>query len=457
LYRQGLAHHGFAVVHVLVGLLVLGLPDAGDARAESVPVTLAQLEERALASNPTLPQAEAVIRMAAGQALQAGLYPNPTMGYMGEELRLGAVPKRSEHRFFIQQPIVTAGKLGESRRVLLEAENETKADAERQKLRVLNAVRVQYYEVLGAQEMVRLRSGLVEIARDADRTSQELENVGAADRPDVLEAQIEVQQAEIALTRANNQSERAWQVLAALVGDPSMERAEVQGDLQADWPRLDREALLETLLRESPEIHRASAGVDRARAGVERARSEPVPDVILRGGIGYNSELADLEGRKVGPEAFIEAGVRVPLFDRNQGNIASAKADVLRAESEARRLALELRVRLAAVFNRYQDALGIAERYRNEVIPRAQEAHELYLARFREMGAAYPQVLIAQRTLVQVQVEYVQALVDLWQESVVLQGMLVSGGLEPPVPETAPMSPGPGADSRISRPRSESP
>ena len=55
----------------------------------------------------------------------------------------------------------------------------------------------------------------------------------------------------------------------------------------------------------------------------------------------------------------------------------------------------------------------------------------MYLSSFRQMAAAYPQVLIAQRTLFQVEVEYARALIQLRQSAVGLRGFLLEGGLDP--------------------------
>ncbi|MEN6495687.1 MAG: TolC family protein, partial [Thermoguttaceae bacterium] len=50
------------------------------------PVTLEELEQLATAHNPTLVQLAMRIRAAQGEQLQAGLYPNPIVGYLGEEM-----------------------------------------------------------------------------------------------------------------------------------------------------------------------------------------------------------------------------------------------------------------------------------------------------------------------------------------------------------------------------------
>ncbi len=401
---------------------------------------LEDLERMALDNNPTIAQAVAIVRAAEGRTLQAGLYPNPIIGYIGEEISVRAPGRTSEHLLFIEQAIVTAGKLEHSRNIFADERTRAEAEAEAQRLRVLNTVRVLYYKALGAQEMVELRTRLAEIAREAGQISEQLFNVGAADRPDLLEAQVEFHLAEIDLIEAENDLERVWEVLAAVVGVPSLDPAPLADELEGELPRLGRDLILATLVKESPEVKRAHAGVERARSAHRRAKAEPFPDVLLRGGFGYNfEELVGFEG-VAGWEGFIEVGFRIPLFDRNQGNIAAARAEIDRAEREVQRLELALRARLASAFNRYLDLLSLAERYQKDVLPRAQEAYDLYLARFREMGAAYPQVIIAQRTLFQVRVQYIKALVELRQNIVLIRGMLLAGGLEPPEPS----QPGPG-------------
>jgi outer membrane protein TolC len=53
-----------------------------------------------------------------------------------------------------------------------------------------------------------------------------------------------------------------------------------------------------------------------------------------------------------------------------------------------------------------------------------------FLARYREIGAAYPQVLIAQRTFFQATDRYIDAAEHVWTAAVELQGLLLTGGLD---------------------------
>jgi len=398
---------------------------------------LEDLERMALQNNPTIGQAEAAIRAAEGRRVQAGLMPNPIIGYLGEELNARAFDQKSEHYVFAEQEVPLGGKLKKSRDVFARERAQAQAVAVAQKQRVLNAVRMLYYEALGAQRLVEVRAELAKLASEAVEVTGELFNTGAADRPDALAIQVEARRAGLDLIMADNERDQIWRQIGAVVGDPFLKPARLAGDLEQGLPALEQERLLATLLRESPEVKSAQAGIERARASLVRAKAEPAPNLFLRGGMGYSTELLETfppqpPGRKSGPEAFAEVGLRIPIFNRNQGAIAEAGAELDFAEREARRVELMLRARTASAFRAYQNALSVATEYREQIVPRARQAYELYLASFRQMAAAYPQALIAQRTFFQTEAEYVRALVDVWRYATQLQGFMLTGALDAP-------------------------
>lgn len=418
-------------------------------------MSLGDVERLAIEHNPTLAQAEAAIRASQGRRRQAGMFPNPIVGYQGEELAFRALSDKSEHSFFVEQTIPLGGKRAKSSRIFEKEAVRAEAESAAQKQRVLNSVRLLYYETLGAQQRVDLRVELARIAREAVTTTAELMNVGQADRPDYFEAEIEAQQVELELTKAQNDLEQLWHLLASIIGKPDLEPARLAGDLETGLPALDQQALTATLMRESPEIKSARAEVERAQAVLARAKAEKVPDLFVRGSIGYSTEALETRtgplGRKTGPEASIEVGITLPIFNRNQGGISSAEAELSIAEREMQRLELSLRARLAQAFRDYNNAVSAVDRYRKVMLPRAQSAYDLYLASFKHMAASYPQVIIAQRTMFQLRESYLDALVDLRQSAIRLEGFLLTGALD------APRSPGSerdGVDMSGSEPRS---
>ena len=74
----------------------------------------------------------------------------------------------------------------------------------------------------------------------------------------------------------------------------------------------------------------------------------------------------------------------------------------------------------------------MAEIYKSRTLPTVQRAFELYLQRYRQGAAAYPQALIAERTFFDLQANYISALENVWVNALTLQGLLLTDGLDLP-------------------------
>jgi outer membrane protein, heavy metal efflux system len=394
-------------------------------------VTLEQLQQMALTNNPTFRQAKAGIRAAAGRTRQAGLWPNPTVGYTGEEIRGGSFGG-GQHGVFVQQTVILGGKLGLDQEVFTKEGEQAEAEAKEQRLRVENGVRIAFYESLAAQQMVEMRKKLSRLANDAVETTQQLFNVGQADQPDVLQAQVEADEADLAIVTAEQEQQRAWRVLTAVVGRADLPLAHLNANLE-ELPQVDPDQILQTILSDSPAVKIAQLGIARADAQLARAHRENVPDLSLRAGYLNNREqLGSVPPKAVGSEGFAEVGVNLRIFNRNQGNIETAKADQERANFELQRVSLVLRQLAAPIVQSYTSSRAIADRYKTRTLPNARKAYELYLNKYHEGAAAYPQVLIAQRTAFQLEASYIGTLENVWINAATLQGLLLADGLDLP-------------------------
>jgi cobalt-zinc-cadmium efflux system outer membrane protein len=394
-------------------------------------LTLEELQAMALGNNPTLGQAKAGVSAAAGRTHQAGLWPNPTIGYTGEEIRGGSYGG-GQQGVFIQQNVILGNKLSLDRQVKTEEGKQAEAEMREQRMRVENGVRIAFYQSLAAQDMLEARKKLSEMAQDAVTTTRQLFNVGQADEPDVLQAEVEADEAELAVTAAEQDQLRAWRVLTAVVGKPGMADTRLAGDLE-DLPQLDAAQVMETILRDSPAVKIAELEASHADLEITRARRESVPDLSVRA--GYLDNLENVGGvppKAVGSEAFAEVGVNLRIFNRNQGNVEAANADRERARFEVERVSLTLRRLAAPVLQSYATSRAVADRYKGRTLPNAQRAYDLYLQKYQEGAVAYPQVLIAQRTLFQLRTNYISALENAWLNAAALQGLLLTDPLDLP-------------------------
>jgi len=293
-----------------------------------------------------------------------------------------------------------------------------------------------------------VRQNLAKLAADAAQTSRQLGNVGQSDRPDILQAEVEQLQTNVSLRVAQQNLQATWRMLAAVAGNPALPLARLEGDLDS-IPDLNYEEWIATTLRESPEVKLAQQAIDRGEASLTQARKAVIPDLQLTGILvnDYTPLKETNPSRATGVMGGAQIGVRLPIFNRNQGNIAAAKGEIESAKQELERVKLQLQRDLGSMFRDYDAARVTVQQYKTEMLPRAQEAYRLYQTNYQKMAAAYPQVLIPQRTLFQLEADYIQALESAWESSLLIRGFGQADGLARPT--SPPMTNG--AGSSVSR------
>jgi cobalt-zinc-cadmium efflux system outer membrane protein len=384
-------------------------------------LTLDDLERIAEQSNPTLIQAAMAIRAAQGGYVQAGLYPNPAIGYIADEV--GNDGSAGLQGGGLSQEIVTRGKLRLGRAVAGHEVQQARYGWEMQRWRVFNDVRAGYYEVLLAQKMVEVNQQLLRIGEEGVKVTEQLRAAQEVSRAEVLQARIEAEIARLGLNDAQNHHQAAWRRLAAMVGRPDLGPVPLAGDVTKDLPVLGWEESLSRLLTQSPELAQARAGVERARCELALQCAERVPNFEIASAVKYD------DGSRY-TVADVEMILPLPLFNRNQGNIVKAQATLVATENEVRRIELELHDRFAAAFERYANARRRVETYTRTILPNAQASLDLVRAGYREGEFGYLSLLTAQRTFFNVSLEYLASWQEFWAETIEIEGMLLKGGLQ---------------------------
>lgn len=385
-------------------------------------MSIEELEQIALANNPSIQQAQAVVNKARGIKTQVGLYPNPTIGYLANEM--GDDGTAGKQGGFLSQTIVTGGKLELNRAVAEREIQNLLWELEAQRYRVRNAVRTQFYEVLGAQRRAEVAGELVEVAQEGVQASRELVAAGQAARPDLLQARIQLNEVRILLRNARYSLDAAWSQLVSLVGQPDLSVRPLKGTLpQQDGAVRELETALAELLAASPQLQAARARVDRARAQLERQQVQPIPNLIAQVGVAHDNASGD-------DIANLQLGLPIPVFNRNQGGIQLALAEYRRAVAEIRRLELLLQNRLAAAFRDYRQARNEVQQYRDEILPTAEENLNLTEEGYRQGEFDLIRVLTARRSYFESNLAYINSQVTLRQADVNIAGLLLSGGLD---------------------------
>jgi cobalt-zinc-cadmium efflux system outer membrane protein len=390
-------------------------PDAGAPMA--VPgrsLGLEELEQLAMDRNPIVAQAVDRFEQARGRAVQAGAYPNPLLIWSAPAL--GDQGTAGQQRGYFQQAIITGGK-----RRVNQARYEMEVESSRwlvhqERLQILNGVRMRYLQIIAQQEIFRLQAELARVAEEVARTTREKVESGHAIEPDLLTAENEAIQARIENDRLGDRYNNTWKEFAAYLGCPEMEPVPLEGGLGGDLKDLSWEPTLERLLRESPEVKVAELQVRIQELALERERREPIPDLIVRGGGGQNPT----DGQTTG---YTQVYVEMPIWDRNRGNIHTAKHGLIELRRDVDRVKLNLQQRLSRDFNHYQTSLGNVRRYRDEVLPRARRAFELYLDKFAAEEIGYSRVQSSRAAYMQAAIRYIEEHLELRRAEVAIEGL----------------------------------
>lgn len=398
------------------------------AKASSVSLSLADLEQLAEANNPTLVQLSMSVDKAYAVRRQVGLCPNPTVGYFAEEM--GDDGTAGKQGGFVTQTIVLGNKLDLNRAVAGQDVQVMLWELEAQRQRVLTDVRVTYFDTLGAQRRVEQARLLLQVAEAGVEAAEELVRAQQAARPDVLQAEILLNETRIILQNAVYDYEAAWKRVASLVGRPDLEPVALQGSLEGELTARDWEQTYQELLASSPELQAAQSRVNRARTQIRRQQVQPIPNLFAQVVVAHDNASGD-------DIANVQLGIPLPLFNRNQGGIGVAEADYRRAIRDVERIQLQLRTRLASAMRNYQRALKQAERYRNDILPRAKENLDLTEQGYLQAEFDFLRVLTARRTYFETNLAYIQSLTELLQADAVIQGLLLAGGLDE-VPDVSP-------------------
>lgn len=395
-------------------LLITSNLATGAALVESTnPLTLEAALGLALQANPSIAVAERDREAIEGVRLQAATRPNPSISTSVQDTR-------SETRqIFLQlnQEI----ELGNKREARLEAADafykKATAVLDSKKAEIHANVVNAFYEVLAAQERLKLSKSSLDVAKLALDASAKRVKAGKSSPVEETKSKIAESTAKIELNQATSQLNSARKRLAALWGStsPVFERAE--GDV-GNIPPVSSVIDLSAALDNSPAIYLAKLEINARDSMTKIERSKATPNITISAGVVNNQELGGIN------QALLGLSMPIPLFDRNQGNLQEAVSRQYKAQDELVDLRARLGASLATQHERLKTARQTAESLRSEILPSAQSAFDAANKGFIAGKFSFLDVLDAQRTLFQAKSQYVQALLDAHQSIAEIERIL---------------------------------
>jgi cobalt-zinc-cadmium efflux system outer membrane protein len=382
-------------------------------------LTLADLQQTALANSPVLRGAAAEVEAARGEAIQAGAYPNPIVGYEADTVN--TIETSGYQGGFVTQKFITAGKLSLAQNAALMDVQAAELALRRAQIAVASEVRRQCFAALIAQQRVQYARALAALSEEAYQAQTELVVGGEAAAYEPLQLRVFALQARNAVTVAENQHLACWRQLAAALGVPDLPPALLRGSAELAVPELPYEAALDYLLAHHTDLIIAQTQIDRAGYNLQLQRITPIPDVDVYTAVQYD-DTTSLNNTTYN----LQVSVPLPLLNRNRGNIIAGEAEMVRARQGWNTARNTLTATLADAYARYLSNRQIAQTYRQEILRDQVRIYRGIYDRYRQAGDSvdFAQVVIAQQELSRSISEYLEALTAQWQAYVDLAEVL---------------------------------
>ncbi|MSR55375.1 MAG: TolC family protein [Gemmataceae bacterium] len=387
----------------------------------------------ALERHPRLAQAAFSIDAARGRALQAGLYPNPTIAAvfdeLGDKTGSGGVNTLPQ----VNQEIVTGGKLTLSRAVAEREVDQATLLLAARRAELLAQIRTAYYDALTLDRRVTILRELRTVTQKSVDNVKELVKAKQAAQLDVVQLEVEAERIALEAEAAELELPAAFRRLAAAIGEKDLPQASLTESLTAPLPDYELDRIRAFVLEVHPDVRLAKVGIDRARLVMERARVEVIPNVTLSGGyVRQNQNKSN--------DWMVGISLPIPTWNRNQGNILASQASIGEATREVQRVELDLTERIASAYRDYAAARQRAKRL-EDVRNKADEAFRL-ISGDKNFNFTTVQRLVAQQAVTQASLDQLRAQGEAWRAASVLSGLTLEeqwpAKLAVPAPKIGP-------------------
>lgn len=364
----------------------------------AAPLTLSAALRMALDANSELSAARHELQAVEASVLQAGVLPNPALEMSVEDRRR----ETRETTFLLNQPIELGGKRGARLTAAERGKDAASAEFQTKRAEVRAAVITAFFDVLAAQERMRLAEESAQLAQRGTDAAARRVTAGKVSPVEETRARVAESSVRLELSQAKVELAATRKRLASTWGNPvpQFERADGRLDALPELPNLKD---LTGRVASAPAMLRARSELGRRQALAQLESSRRIPDLTVSLGVKRSEEL----GRN---QAIVGVSIPLPLFDTNRGNVLEALRRTDKARDELSATEIRLDGEIGQAYERLNIARQEAEALQKEILPGAQSAYEAATKGFEYGKFGFLDVLDAQRTLLQAQSQYLRTL-----------------------------------------------
>lgn len=370
-------------------------------------ITLGEALALALEQSPELQEFSWEIRAADARILQAGLKPNPVLAVEIENaIGTGEFSDgdMTERRLQLSQAFELGGKRAARVEEARWAREMARWDYQMKRLDVLRDTTLAFVDVLAAQRLLSLAEENVKTVEAMLPFNQQALETGQGSAVDVSRTEVLISLTQVSVAKARRELLAAKAQLASRWGATAPRFSSASGRLDP-LPPLPALQTLSARLQRNPQLARWTTEREKRRAALELARANAVPDLTVMAGPMIMGHADDVTG-------MVGFSLPLPLFDRNQGRIAEAEADIGKVEAQEHSAEARAHAALRRAYHAMAEASEEAALLSDKVLPQAGRSVDLLTQNYSAGEATQIEILDARRVLVEARIQHLKALAD---------------------------------------------
>jgi outer membrane protein, heavy metal efflux system len=399
----------------------------------STPITLDEAVREAIAGNRDLAAARLDISVAEAREITARLRPNPVVTFSGDHLDLlgtgyNSVNNGGPNEFSNRIDFIL--ERGGKRAARMDVAALGKSVAE---LGVEEAIRRLMFEVESAfvdvqlakenlglsQDNLRSLNGIVAVNTERVRTGDLAAVELGRSQVAAMQSQTAVRQAELQLRQARNR-------LRLLLGRPELlNDFDVAGAIRRDVRRIELEDIRARAFARRPDLLEARRVLARNQADMKLQLAQGKIDYTT--GLEYRRQQA---ASGTGNSLGFFFSMPLPVFNRNQGEIARADREIAQAAAQIRALEARLNGEITSAWQQYSTSRGLLEDIEQRMLTKARDVRQATEYSYRRGEASLVEFLDAQRAFNDVMQNYNEARANYARSLYYIDSVTASGAGE---------------------------
>jgi cobalt-zinc-cadmium efflux system outer membrane protein len=382
-------------------------------------ITVDRLIELGNSRRADLLAARQRLAIAEGRLLQVSLRPNPTFDTEYGSPRFLGGEAESDFAVRVSQTFELGGK--RPRRIALaELElNKTRAEVLVFERQIAVEIRTTYTNALASARQVDVLEKLIAADEEIVRVTEARLKEGDVAPLDVNLVKVEADRLRVQVIQAKRDLETQLLQLKTMIGMDIAESIRLAPQSERP-PRFDirLNELTELALKQRADLQASRLGEEAGQARIDLARANAIPNVAASVKYSRNKQIIDfpslIGGNTINRDNALTFGVSVdiPIFNRNQGEIASATGEQIQATRQREFLETTIRRDVAVAYRKYRAAAETLVIYSTQILPRSEENLRTVRAAYGFGDFSVFEVIAEQRRLTENVTGYNQSLRD---------------------------------------------